>query len=400
MGSFERFGEIDFDPREMFFSRTDERGVIKAGNNFFREISGYEWDELIEKPHKVLRHPDVPKAIFYYFWQEIRAKRPIGAFVKNKCKDGSYYWVFGLALPISDSYISIRIKPTSEKFNFIFSIYEELVVIEKASSQEESLKILVQRLNENGFENYQSFMTQVLIQELQSRNNLIQGKNAKAYGEMISLLQNRIDLKEGVQKIFSYHDDNKWASLNLDILSSHLDTSVKTFTVVSQKYQELVEEIKIHMKHFEEEALKVDENLFGCLFLVSANFLVKEIVSKFKENKEVEYCDVEKEFEYFGPLERKYENEALDSISVINGLILSFSRISQKLRNHLIALDLIRLSGRIELNRIGGDSDVKNILDQLQLFQEQVSGELKLIEMITFEIESSMKNLIRENKII
>lgn len=394
----EGFGEIDFDPKEMFFSRTDGRGVIKAGNNFFKEISGYHWDELIEKPHRILRHPDVPKAIFYYFWQEIRAKRPIGAFVKNRCKDGSYYWVFGLALPVDDSYISIRIKPTSEKFNFIFDLYRELVSFETNNSQEESLTLFLQKLSENGHENYQSFMTNVLIHELRSRERLINGGHERAYGEMIELLNKRLELNNSVQKIFSFHHDNKWASLNLDILSSHLNTETKTFTVVSQKYQELVEEIKAEMSEFEKEAKKIDKDLFSCLFIVSSCFLVKEIVLKFKENSDVEYCDVEKEIGYFEPLEKQYENETWQSIIAINSLMINFGRIIKKLRNHLIALDLIRLSGRMELNRMGGNLEVKNILDQLQNFQEKVSSELKFIENIVANIELSIKGLVKVKK--
>ena len=55
--------EVPFTFEELFFSRTDWRGVILAGNSVFQRVSLYDWDELIQKPHNVIRHPDMPKGV-------------------------------------------------------------------------------------------------------------------------------------------------------------------------------------------------------------------------------------------------------------------------------------------------------------------------------------------------
>ena len=89
--------EIILNSEELFFSRTDEKGIILSGNDIFVKVSGYRREELIQNPHNIVRHPDMPKAVFKLFWQTIQAQQPICAYVKNMAADGSYYWVFATA---------------------------------------------------------------------------------------------------------------------------------------------------------------------------------------------------------------------------------------------------------------------------------------------------------------
>ncbi len=81
-------GEVPFELKDLFFSRTDERGVIIHGNGVFRKISGYMWEELKGAPHKLVRHPDMPKGVFQLYWDKLKAGDYVAAYVKNKSKDG------------------------------------------------------------------------------------------------------------------------------------------------------------------------------------------------------------------------------------------------------------------------------------------------------------------------
>ena len=92
-------GEAPFGLGEVFFSRTDQRGVIKTGNYVFKRVSNYEWEELIGAPHKIIRHPDMPKAVFWLLWDAIAKGKPVGAYVKNRAKDGLHYWVYACVVP-------------------------------------------------------------------------------------------------------------------------------------------------------------------------------------------------------------------------------------------------------------------------------------------------------------
>lgn len=79
---------------ELIVSRTDLKGNISYANETFAEISGYTVDELIGKPHNIVRHPDMPKSVFKKLWEDLQTKGFWSGFVKNIRKDEGYYWVY------------------------------------------------------------------------------------------------------------------------------------------------------------------------------------------------------------------------------------------------------------------------------------------------------------------
>ncbi len=78
---------------ELIISRTDLNGIITYANETFCEISGYEIDELIGKPHSIVRHPDMPSATFRELWETLQNKKQWVGVVKNLRKDTGFYWV-------------------------------------------------------------------------------------------------------------------------------------------------------------------------------------------------------------------------------------------------------------------------------------------------------------------
>jgi aerotaxis receptor len=78
---------------ELIISRTDLEGKITYANEAFAEISGYEMDELIGQPHSIVRHPDMPSALFKDLWETIQNKKQWTGVVKNLRKDMGFYWV-------------------------------------------------------------------------------------------------------------------------------------------------------------------------------------------------------------------------------------------------------------------------------------------------------------------
>ena len=145
--------EIPFPIDDIFFSRTNEKGHILFGNTVFQRISMYSWDELHRKPHSIIRHPDMPRAVFWLLWDTIEKGEPVGAYVKNMAKDGRYYWVFAIVTPIEGGYLSVRIKPTGPFLPLIAQEYAALAAVEKAhrlKPAESAIKLLA-RLAELGF---------------------------------------------------------------------------------------------------------------------------------------------------------------------------------------------------------------------------------------------------------
>lgn len=89
----EFFIETEVPEDELIISRTDLNGVITYANESFCEISGYDMDELIGKPHNVVRHPDMPSELFEDLWKTIKEKKQWIGTVKNLRKDKGFYWV-------------------------------------------------------------------------------------------------------------------------------------------------------------------------------------------------------------------------------------------------------------------------------------------------------------------
>ncbi len=95
-------------------SKTDPRGIIKYVNSKFCETSGYSEEELLGKPHNIIRHPDMPSSAFKGLWKSIQSGKPWRGIVKNRKKDGSTYIVDALIMPVLDEngnvieYLGIR----------------------------------------------------------------------------------------------------------------------------------------------------------------------------------------------------------------------------------------------------------------------------------------------------
>ena len=95
-------------------SKTNLKGIITYANDMFCEVSGYSREELIGKPHNIVRHPDVPKEAFYDLWDTIQNRAIWKGIVKNRKKDGSYYIVNATVIPILDNkqeiieYVAVR----------------------------------------------------------------------------------------------------------------------------------------------------------------------------------------------------------------------------------------------------------------------------------------------------
>ena len=112
-------------------TETDSKGIIKFANADFCKIAGYSLNELVGKPHNVVRHPDMPKAAFADLWKTIQNGKIWKGIVKNKTKDGDYYWVNATAYPSKDEkgelrYISVRVKPTEDEIKEAVSLYATL----------------------------------------------------------------------------------------------------------------------------------------------------------------------------------------------------------------------------------------------------------------------------------
>ncbi|KFL34395.1 MULTISPECIES: PAS domain-containing protein [unclassified Sulfurospirillum] len=101
--------EILLDETSLLVSETDAKGNIVYADETFVKFSEYSLEELIGKPHNMIRHSDMPKAVFKELWESLKKGNVWQGFVKNRTKSGKFYWVYATIFPFGkEHYLSVR----------------------------------------------------------------------------------------------------------------------------------------------------------------------------------------------------------------------------------------------------------------------------------------------------
>ena len=118
---------------DFLVSQTDEKGIILFANDDFCRVAGYTLEELIGKPHNIVRHKDMPRAAFKDLWSTVKSNKVWNGYVKNAIKGGNgYYWVFASVFPKYDSvskrqtYISCRRKASVKEIEDAQKLYKTM----------------------------------------------------------------------------------------------------------------------------------------------------------------------------------------------------------------------------------------------------------------------------------
>ena len=124
---------------DFIVSKTDTVGRLIYCNPIFIELSGYKESELLGQQHNIVRHPDMPRSVFHLLWDTIRHGEEFMGYVKNLCKDGSFYWVFATVTPSFKpgshepvGYFSVRRKPEQDKLQIVEQLYQQILAAEQA----------------------------------------------------------------------------------------------------------------------------------------------------------------------------------------------------------------------------------------------------------------------------
>ena len=123
--------EITFPASQRLISATNAKGVIAYCNDEFVEVSGFSREELIGSPHNIVRHPDMPEAVFEHMWSYLKSGRSWMGVIKNRCRNGDYYWVNAYVTPILENgqitgYESVRVKPEPQQVQRASALFQRL----------------------------------------------------------------------------------------------------------------------------------------------------------------------------------------------------------------------------------------------------------------------------------
>src|SRR5690606_6965726 len=132
-------------------SIADLQGRIRYCNDAFVQISGFAREQLVGAEHNIVRHPDVPPAVFAHMWQHLKQGKPWMGIVKNRCQNGDHYWVNAYVTPIMENgeitgYESVRVKPEPEQVRRATALYARMAAGDTGTSRVSRLGALVANL--------------------------------------------------------------------------------------------------------------------------------------------------------------------------------------------------------------------------------------------------------------
>ncbi|PRB81294.1 chemotaxis protein [Pseudomonas sp. MYb185] len=129
--------ERTFNANQRLISTTNLKGVVTYCNDAFVEVSGFDREELIGQAHNIVRHPDVPQAVYAHLWNDLKQGRSWMGVVKNRCKNGDHYWVNAFITPIREDdevvgFESVRTQTTPDQVARATRLYARLNAGRKA----------------------------------------------------------------------------------------------------------------------------------------------------------------------------------------------------------------------------------------------------------------------------
>lgn len=380
-------GEAPFDLSEAFYSRTDTRGVIRAGNFVFQRVSNFEWDELIGAPHKIVRHPDMPKGVFWLLRDTIRQGKPMGAYVKNRTKDGLHYWVFALVVPCQDGYLSARIKPSSSIFRSIIEEYGNLRARESKEqlTPEESARLLLERIGELGFEDYDQFASWALGEELLSRDeNLARQPSAKIvrYRQALEIARS---LEETTQELIADFASIRYAPINMGVIASRIEPTGGPINSLSKNYGLMSREISNWFDTTvigpESNFASIKTSIRSCLFVEGMSQVLRQCSAQLlSERRQLGQVNMEEERDFLDALTDDYVALSEDRLSRVRDDADRIAIACKKMHKMMQGLSTTRVLCRVESARLSvGSESLNNIIEELKLHQDRISARLEKI---------------------
>lgn len=160
--------EIMFQNHEVIVSKTDLKGRITYANDVFCRVAEMKVEHVLNQPHNIIRHPDMPRSIFKLVWDTLQSGDEIFAYIKNMSATGKYYWVIAHVTPTLNlvgeitGFHSNRRKPDIEIVQQVSQLYSKLIDIEASFANrkqglETSHKKLMEHISEHA-ETYDQFV--------------------------------------------------------------------------------------------------------------------------------------------------------------------------------------------------------------------------------------------------
>lgn len=395
-------GEVNFRFDDLFFSRTDPRGVILAGNDVFQNVSGFAWSELLGAPHKIIRHPDTPRAVFRILWDALGNGFPMGGYVKNRARNGDFYWVFAVILPTEGGFLSVRLKPSTPLFAQIRKVYAELAARERAERLDpgDSARRLWTIITEAGFTSYTTFMASALGQELAARDHRLGRPEDPRTRRLIEMNEALERVTQEQKKLLRSFESLQSIPNNMRLVASRLEPSGGPVSAISENYRASSLVISDRLRSFvsgrENLCDRVSREVARALFLLGANRVMAEMIATFRQAEPVPGLDWQTEAAKLAEARSATRRDSHAALTNAVGHAEELARSSAEIRRLMLGLDTIRVMGRVECGRLRENgAGLVSTIDQLDLFHAEIKARLETILRLSEDIGSAMSRFVK-----
>jgi hypothetical protein len=391
--------ESQFDVSELFFSRTDQGGIILSGNSVFQRVSMYGWDELINKPHKIIRHRDMPRAVFYLLWDFLKKGKPIGAYVKNRAKDGSFYWVFAIATPIRGGYLSVRLKPSCGIREVVEREYAAVLDAERVQklTSAQSAELVLAALKRLGFASYDDFMSVAIAKELAARNAAMGRSRDTIVGNFEAMLTSSQVLLSETRSIIGCFEANRYVPLNLQVLSAQLGAHGRSIGVISEDYSRVSNEIQQRIGAVTEAAAALVDKIYAVNFLLCIARAQDEVCHVFAEEslRAHDQQDRATDSDLLHLQSEEYCRRAEQGLVAVLDQIRDLQDNCREMRRLATSLDVIRIMGSVSSSGLSVNKSLfDGLMNDLKSFQSGVADRLAKIEQIRVGMDSDTRKAL------
>lgn len=414
---------------ELFFSTTDARGIITSGNEVFVRISGYTEEELVGTAHNIIRHPDMPRAAFRLVWDRLKAGKPAAALVKNRAKEGSYYWVVALITPTPEGFLSVRFKPGGPFLPIIEGLYARMAAAERQAREQGAAQkevmdagadVLAEGLRAHKFADYDAFMWVMLCEELKGRDAalaaakrsiiralpadvaqrsdqrpalrqlaLIYGNGRRAY-DQLNRLYHRLDefvsLNQTLDRKSSFvnrlTDELRISSINVALASTRLGGEGQGLAVISHHMGDTSIDVGKSVQGLVAGITALSDRLRGVIFDIASARLQIEMVLTFVHEligSELTATSWQGRRRQIRTLQDAFSTtmgQASQTLHALEDTVHPLSTMADELERFMLSLRVAQVTAIVESARISSQGDFLDIFVNIKEQIDQTHGEL------------------------
>jgi aerotaxis receptor len=330
----------------------------------------------------------MPKGVFWLMWDGLKRGHSVGAYVKNRARDGRFYWVYAVVSPVDGGYLSVRLKPTSPLFATVKEVYARALERERGQGMtpEQSAKAIEADLIAAGFANYGVFQIEALRREHASRDASRKRSVTPALAASGHLFDVKREIEQELRVLCVNLKEAELITTNMKIQACKLRSDRGPINEIAKNYELMMRDIRNHPRVI--QTLRNDHGTWDVsdearsVFMIAVADLMEEMVAFFaKEAARGDHEGAGAEMDVVAALRDRYRQEADRAMQDGFRAVRQLSADAEMIRRMVTGLAMVRVVLRVEAGilreRLSG---LQSILGQLDRFHDEVSAALERVQ--------------------